>query len=156
MAQVISDVPCSIAIPGRAYKLRDVVNHRAKRFVIGLVFGGSGDERRPHFVLPPCFDCILARFTYVLPFYFVLGMVGALLGVALRCAIGTATRFYWHSGPVKWHSGPDYGTATRFYPQVYWHSGPVLLKALLASPVRRSTGTTSLAHPSATAATSFY
>lgn len=78
-------------------------------------------------VFPACFDCIRARFKYVLPFYFVLGMDEALLGVALRCVISTATRFYWHNGPVKWHSAPVYGTATRFYPQAYWNSGPVLI-----------------------------
>jgi len=57
------------------------------------------------------------RFRYVFPFYFVLGMVGALIDGALRGGIGGMARLYWWSCPVKWDSGPVYGVTARFYPQ---------------------------------------
>ena len=101
-----------------------------------------GNGRSPHLLmLSACSDYMRARFKYVLPFYFVLGVVGALLGVALRCAIGTAARFYWHSGPVKWHSGPVYGTAARFHPQVLLAQRPGSYPKACSLPVGRSTET---------------
>ena len=72
----------SMAIHSRAHALRDVADHRAKRVrLTGLgVFVVVDDGRSPHLLMfPACVDYTLARFKYVLPFYFVLGMVGALL-----------------------------------------------------------------------------
>jgi hypothetical protein len=64
-------------------------------------------------MLPP----ITVRFVYVLPFYFVLARVGALMDKALRGAIGGAARFYWWNRSVYWWSCSVYGGAARSFPQ---------------------------------------